>query len=48
MKRIYNFFKLWIYWGDIREAYRDNKFRYDKKIQQEITELIDRIKQNNE
>lgn len=39
LKLIYDFFRLWIKWGDRREAWQDAKFINDKKIQNEIKEM---------
>jgi len=37
-KLIYDFFRLWIKWGSIKEAWEDAKFINDKKIQKELEE----------
>jgi hypothetical protein len=39
IKFIYDFFRLWIKWGDRREAWQDAKFINDKKIQNELKEM---------
>lgn len=39
LKLIYDFFRLWIKWGDRREAWQDAKFINDKKIQNELKEM---------
>ena len=44
MKLIYDFIKLWIYWGDWKEAWQDAKFKNNKKIQKDLTEML--MKQN--
>ena len=36
MKFIYDFIRLWIYWGDYKEAWQTAKFMNDKKIQKEL------------
>ena len=37
-KLIYDFFRLWIKWGSVKEAWEDAKFINDKKIQKELEE----------
>lgn len=37
-KLIYDFFRLWIKWGNVKEAWEDAKFINDKKIQKELEE----------
>ena len=37
---IYDFFKLWIKWGDRKEAWEDARFIHDDKIQAEMTEIV--------
>jgi hypothetical protein len=39
LKLIYDFFRLWIKWGDRREAWQDAKFINDNKIQNELKEM---------
>jgi len=39
IKFIYDFFRLWVKWGDRREAWQDAKFINDKKIQNELKEM---------
>ena len=39
VKLIYDFFRLWIKWGDRKEAWQDARFINDKKIQKELQEL---------
>jgi hypothetical protein len=39
IKLIYDFFRLWIKWGDRKEAWQDARFINDKKIQKELQEL---------
>ena len=44
LKTIYDFFRLWIMWGDRREAWQDAKFKNDPKFQDEMKELDIEIK----
>lgn len=37
-KLLYDFFRLWIYYGHRKEAWEDAKFINDKKIQKELEE----------
>jgi hypothetical protein len=39
IKLIYDFFRLWIHWGDRKEAWEDAKFINDKKIQKELEDI---------
>lgn len=39
IKTIYDFFRLWIMWGDRREAWQDAKFKNDPKFQEEMMEF---------
>jgi hypothetical protein len=39
LKIIYDFFRLWIKWGDRKEAWEDAKFINDKGIQKELKEM---------
>lgn len=36
IKLIYDFFRLWLKWGDRKEAWEDAKFMNDKVIQKEL------------
>ena len=36
VKLIYDFFRLWIKWGDRKEAWEDSKFINDKRMQKEL------------
>ena len=38
-KLIYDFFRLWIMWGDRKEAWQDAKYKNDPKFQKEMKEL---------
>ena len=40
MKYIYDFIRLWIYYGDRKEAWQDAKFINNKNIQKEINDLF--------
>ena len=42
IKLIYDFFRLWIKWGDIKEAWEDSKFTNDKKIQKELDDEFEK------
>jgi len=35
-KTIYDFFRLWIMWGDRKEAWQDAKFKNNPKFQKEM------------
>ncbi len=35
-KIIYDFFRLWILWGDRKEAWQDAKFKHDPHFQNEM------------
>ena len=45
MKFIYDFIRLWIYWGGYKEAWQDAKFMNDKKIQEELSGILRESKQ---
>ena len=45
MKFIYDFIRLWIYWGDYKEAWQDAKFMNDKKIQKELIGILLKLKE---
>jgi hypothetical protein len=47
IKLIYDFFRLWIKWKDWREAWEDAKFINDKKIQKELEEESELIKERD-
>jgi hypothetical protein len=40
LKRIWDFFRLWIKWGDWREAWEDAKLINDPKIQDELNQMV--------
>jgi hypothetical protein len=42
IKLIYDFFRLRIKWGDIKEAWEDSKFINDKKIQKELDDEFEK------
>lgn len=42
VKLIYDFFRLWIKWGDRKEAWEDSKFINDKKIQKELDDEFEK------
>ena len=44
LKTIYDFFRLWIMWGDRKEAWQDAKFKNDTGFQKEMNELDRSIK----
>ena len=46
MKFIYDFNRLWIYWGDYKEAWQDAKFMNDKKNQEELNGILRDLNQN--
>ena len=39
LKTLYDFFRLWIMWGDRKEAWQDAKFKNDPKFQKEMEEF---------
>ncbi len=43
IKLIYDFFRLWIKWGNRKEAWEDAKFINDKEIQKELEEYFKNI-----
>ncbi len=44
LKIIYDFFRLWIMWGDRKEAWQDAKTINDPKFQKEMDELDNSMK----
>ncbi len=40
IKLIYDFFRLWIMWGDRKEAWEDAKMINDKEFQKEMSEIL--------
>jgi|TARA_R110000868_G_C10406735_1_gene721913 hypothetical protein len=42
IKLIFDFFRLWIKWGDRKEAWEDSKFINDKKIQKELRDEFEK------
>lgn len=44
IKLMYDFFRLWIKWGDRKEAWQDAKFINNKKIQKELSEIDESMK----
>jgi hypothetical protein len=46
LKIIYDFFRLWIMWGDIKEAWQDAKTINDPKSQKEMNELDNSMKKH--
>jgi hypothetical protein len=44
LKIIYDFFRLWIMWGDRKEAWQDAKTINDPKFQKEMNELDNSMK----
>jgi len=47
IKLIYDFFRLWVKWGDWKEAWEDAKFINDKTIQKELEEISVTIKERD-
>ena len=43
IKLLYDFFRLWIKWGDRKEAWEDAKFINDKIIQKELEDYFKNI-----
>lgn len=43
-KILYDFIRLWIYWGDCVEAWQDAKMKHDKKFQKELDGICERLK----
>jgi hypothetical protein len=39
LKTIYDFFRLWIMWGNRKEAWQDAKFKNNPKFQKEMDEM---------
>lgn len=39
LKTIYDFFRLWIIWGNIKEAFQDAKIKNDPRFQEEMKEF---------
>lgn len=39
LKTMYDFFRLWILWGDRKEAWQDAKLKNDPKFQAEMNEM---------
>lgn len=39
IKLIYDFFRLWIMWGDRKEAWQDAKFKNDPEFQEQMKAL---------
>ena len=39
LKTIYDFFRLWIIWGDRKEAFQDAKIKTDPRFQEEMKEF---------
>ena len=42
IKFIYDFFRLWIKWGDRKEAWQDAKFINDKETQKELDSELEK------
>jgi hypothetical protein len=42
IKIIYDFFRLWILWGDRKEAWQDAKMKHNKEFQKELNEIINK------
>ena len=45
IKLIYDFFRLWIMWGDRKEAWQDAKFKNDPEFQRMMKEFDDEMNQ---
>ena len=45
MRRIYDFFRLWIIWKDAKEAWQDSKTINDKEFRSEIRNLDIRLEE---
>ena len=39
IKIIYDFFRLWIMWGDRKEAWEDSKTKNDQEFQEQMNRL---------
>ena len=46
IKTIYDFFRLWIMWGDRKEAWQDVKTKNDPKFQKEMEEFDIKLKED--
>lgn len=46
LKTICDFFRLWIMWGDRKEAWQDAKTINDPKFQKEMNELDESMKKH--
>jgi len=46
MKLIYDFFRLWIMWGDRREAWQDAKTINNPEFQKEMNDLDEAMKKH--
>lgn len=44
MKFLYTLIRLWIYWGDFKEALNDTRFKYNKVHQKELSEKLSNFK----
>ena len=44
LKTIYDFFRLWILWGDRKEAWQDAKLKNDPDFQRTMKEFDNEIK----
>jgi len=47
-KLIYDFFRLWIMWGDKKEAWQDAKYKNDPKFQEEMKKFDIELKQTKD
>ena len=52
LKTIYDFFRLWVMWGDRKEAWQDaktiNNPKFKKQMEELDNDLIKKLKQANE
>jgi hypothetical protein len=48
IKTIYDFFRLWIHWGDAKEAWQDARFKNNPHFQEQLKEFDKAIKEHFE
>jgi hypothetical protein len=45
IKLYYDFIRLWIHWGDRKEAWQDAKFINDEETQKEMRDLLENFEE---
>jgi hypothetical protein len=48
IKLIYDFFRLWIHWGDAKEAWQDARFKNNPHFQEQLKEFDKAIKEHKD